>query len=86
MNYPKEFIRATINKSKLLSESNLKKTFKLFDITESNSITPQELKSILGLSTKYSDKVWSEIFHEFEHNNNNEVTYEEFRNMMIKLI
>jgi calcium-dependent protein kinase len=61
-------------------------TFKLFDKDNSGSITPEELKAILGLSSKYSDKVWNEIINQIEHNKDDEVTYDEFRNMMLKLI
>jgi Ca2+-binding EF-hand superfamily protein len=58
----------------------------MFDKDGSGSITPEELKAILGLSTKYSDKVWSEIISQIEHNKDDEVTYEEFKNMMHRLI
>jgi calcium-dependent protein kinase len=81
-----EFVRACIDKSNLLSEVNLKKTFELFDKDGSGSITPSEIKSILGLSAKYSDKVWSEIINQIEHNNDYEVTFDEFKKMMLKLI
>jgi Ca2+-binding EF-hand superfamily protein len=81
-----EFIRAIIDKNKLLSEKNLKIAFKLFDHDNSDSITARELKSILGLSAKYSDKVWDEILNEIEHNKENELTYLEFHKMMSKLI
>ena len=58
----------------------------LFDKDGSGSITPEELKAILGLSSKYSDKVWNEIINQIEHNKDDEVTYEEFKNMMLKLV
>ena len=80
-----EFVRATINKELLLTDEKLQITFKLFDKDGSGSITPQELKAILGLSSKYSDKVWNEIINQIEHNKENEVTYEEFKNMMLKM-
>jgi Ca2+-binding EF-hand superfamily protein len=70
----------------LLSDENLRIVFRLFDKDNSGSITPQELKSILGISNKYSDEVWDDIINEIEHNHEDEVTYEEFRNMMRKLI
>jgi calcium-dependent protein kinase len=81
-----EFIRACINKSKLLSDDNLRRTFRLLDKDDNKSITLQELKSLLELSTKYSDKVWNQILNEIEHKIENEVSYEEFKNMMTKLI
>lgn len=58
----------------------------MFDKDGSGSITPEELKAILGLNAKYSDKVWNEIISQIEHNKDDEVTYEEFKNMMLKLI
>ena len=69
-----------------MTEEKLQITFKMFDKDGSGSITPEELKGILGLSTKYSDKVWNEIISQIEHNKDDEVTYEEFKNMMLKLI
>lgn len=70
----------------MLSDENLRIVFKLFDKDNSGSITPQELKAILGISNKYSDEVWNDIINEIQHNHDNEVTYEEFRNMMRKMI
>jgi calcium-dependent protein kinase len=81
-----EFVRAVINKHNLLKDDKLEVTFKLFDKDGSGSITPEELKAILGLNSKYNDKVWNEIINQIEHNKQNEVTYEEFKNMMLKFI
>jgi calcium-dependent protein kinase len=80
-----EFIRACIKKATLLTDDKLRIAFQLFDKDGSGSITPNELKAILGLSSNYSDKVWNEILSQIEHNNDDEVTYEEFKNMMLKL-
>lgn len=68
-----------------MTEEKLSITFKLFDKDGSGSIEANEIKQILGLSAKYSDKVWNEIINQIEHNKENEVTYEEFKNMMLKL-
>lgn len=81
-----EFIRASINKKNLLSETNLTYAFKLFDKDGSGGITPNELKALLGITSKYSDKVWNEVINQIEHNKENEVTYKEFQNMMQKLV
>lgn len=81
-----EFVRAAINKKELLSEQNLLNAFKLFDKDGSGGITPNELKALLGITSKYSDKVWNEVINQIEHNKENEVTYKEFQNMMQKLI
>lgn len=81
-----EFVRATISKKQLLNESNLNFAFKLFDKDGSGGITPNELKALLGITSKYSDKVWNEVINQIEHNKENEVTFKEFQNMMNKLI
>ena len=81
-----EFVRAMIDKTQIVTEDNLRITFQMFDRDGSGSIEPGEIKQILGLSAKYSDKVWNEIINQIEHENENEITYEEFKAMMIKLI
>jgi calcium-dependent protein kinase len=80
-----EFIRACINKTSLLTDDKLKITFELFDKDGSGGITPDEMKLILGLTSKYSDKVWNEILGSIERNSNDEVTMVEFKSMMLKL-
>lgn len=80
-----EFLRAVIDKEKIICDDKLEKTFKLFDKDGGGSITPDELKTFLGISSKYSDKVWNEIISQIEHKNDNELTLDEFKKMM-KLI
>jgi len=80
-----EFLRAVMDKEKLISDDNIEKTFKLFDKDGGGSITPDELKSFLGISSRFSDKVWIEIISQIDHGNDNEITLEEFKKMM-KLI
>ena len=58
----------------------------MFDRDGSGSIELGEIKQILGLSAKYSDKVWNEIINQIEHENENEITYLEFKSMMQKLM
>ena len=79
-----EFIRVVICKKLLLSEKNLRIFFRLFDKEQRNSISLLELKNILRLSSKYCFDIWNEIFSEIENFKNNEITYEEFRQIMIK--
>jgi calcium-dependent protein kinase len=86
-----EFIRATINKKIFISEEKIKIAFDLIKDSKSGTITVSELKVILGLASKqFSDKIWNEIisqiFHQVDENNDNEINYDEFKNMMIKLV
>jgi calcium-dependent protein kinase len=86
-----EFIRATINKKNFISDERIRIAFELFKDSKTSTITLSELKMILGLASKqFSDKVWNEItqqiFHQVDENNDNEINYDEFKNMMVKLV
>jgi calcium-dependent protein kinase len=71
-----EFVRACINKNQLLSEENLKTTFILFTKTDENkNISCQDFKSILGLSSKFSDRTWEQIIKAIDVNGDNEVSF-----------
>lgn len=91
-----EFIRACINKSKFLKESNLRKTFELLKkeklveeevdgeikIGEGQEIPVDEFKELLGLSSKFTDKQWELIIKEVDKNGDGQIEYEEFKEMM----
>ena len=78
-----EFIRACINKKELLSEENLKKTFVLFTKTDENAtITCNEFKGLLGLSSKFSDKQWDMIIKTIDKNGDGQIEFDEFKDMM----
>ena len=80
-----EFIRACINKKKLLSEENLKKCFCLFirnNLFDSVTIDVDRFKSILGLSSKFTDKQWTMIIKSIDKNGDGQIEYDEFKDMM----
>lgn len=52
-----EFVAATINRSKLLSQDRLEKTFKAIDKDGNGSISIDELKLIFG-NGLVSDEIW----------------------------
>lgn len=82
-----EFLRACVDKSTLLTEENLKTAFVLFTKDENKIyISPSEFKSILGLQTKFSDKTWEGIIKEIDINGDNQIEYDEFKDMMLKFI
>ena len=82
-----EFLRACVDKSGLLTEENLKTAFVLFTKDENKIyISPSEFKSILGLQSKFSDKTWEGIIKEIDINGDNQIEYDEFRDMMLKFI
>jgi calcium-dependent protein kinase len=81
-----EFIRASMSKEKLLTEENLQGAFDMFDKDKSGKITIEELKNVLGKGANISENVWKQIMLEIDGNGDGEVSYKEFREMMIKIL
>jgi len=78
-----EFVRACINKKELLVEENLKSTFVLFTKTNVEAtISCNDFKSILGLSSKFSDKQWDMIIKTIDKNGDGQIEFDEFKDMM----
>ena len=82
-----EFIRASIDKEKLLTEKNLKIAFDVFDKDKSGGISASELKLLLGESNVHTkDVVWKNMIKEIDLNGDGQISFEEFKNMMNKVI
>lgn len=82
-----EFIAATINKKKLLTEENVKKAFDAFDRDNSGKISAEELKMVLSGGNEEEDKnVWKKIIKEIDSDGDGEISYEEFAAMMKNLV
>lgn len=77
-----EFVVATINKRKLLSNEKLEAAFNLFDKDGSGSISAVEIKEVLGVGKNIDEKVWNEIITEVDGNGDGEISFSEFRTMM----
>ena len=77
-----EWSAATINKSNLLNDKNLKECFKMFDRDGGGSISAQEVGEILGGATNKDNKIWREEM-DFAINKNN--FQKSDRNEMLKL-
>ena len=81
-----EFIAATYDKKKILTEFNLKKAFDMFDKDKSGKISSEELKTVLGGGNEENDFVWEKIISEIDSDGDGEISYEEFKTMMYNLI
>lgn len=81
-----EFVVATINKRKLLTDEKLVSAFSLFDKDGSGSISANEIKEVLGVGKNIDEKVWNEIITEVDGNGDGEISFEEFKTMMQKLL
>ena len=81
-----EWVVATINKEKLLTDEKLKQAFSLFDKDGSGTISSEEVKEILCAGRKIDDQVWEEVIREVDADGNGEIDFEEFSAMMQKLL
>ena len=80
-----EFLRAGLDKEKILTEDNLKTAFMLFDINTRNKVSPTELKQVLGNgSDNIDDHVWKELVNDIDLNKDGEISFDEFTTMMLK--
>lgn len=83
-----EYIRATIDKNKLLNDDVLKYTFKYFDKDNSGAITCDEIAKALftGNDKKMSEKLTKDLMSEIDSDANAAIDYNEFKAMMAKLL
>lgn len=82
-----EFLSATLDIKKILTEENLFSAFKMFDKDCSGKISADELKNVLGIGNEKSDiRVWTKIIQEIDLDGDGEISFKEFRDMMNNLI
>ena len=81
-----EFITATVNRFDLLSDKKLKKAFDTYDLDKSGKINAQELKQALGNDSLISDDVWVQILKQVDLDGDGEISFDEFKIMMFKLL
>jgi calcium-dependent protein kinase len=70
-----EWVIATINKQKLLSNDKLEQAFRLFDRDNSGSISADEVKDVLGAGRKIDDEIWKNIILEVDENGDGEISF-----------
>jgi len=81
-----EFLRATLDRNLLLSESNLRHAFDIFDIDKNGSISVEETKNIIGGGKNIPDNIITDLFAEIDKGTDEEITFEEFKEIMIRLV
>ena len=74
-----------MNEKQLLSNDKLQAAFNMFDKDNSGTITPSEIKEVLGLGKGVSEEYINQIISEVDKNGDNEISFEEFAAMMKKL-
>jgi calcium-dependent protein kinase len=81
-----EWIVASIDKNKLLNDEKLQQCFSLFDKDGSGSISADEVKDVLGIGKNSDEKIWNDIILEVDDNGDGEISFEEFKLMMQKML
>jgi calcium-dependent protein kinase len=83
-----EFIRATVNLDVLLTEENLKMAFAAFDKDGSGILSHDEIKTALGLieSSEEDEKIIKNIIAEIDINGDGDISYQEFKELMVKVL
>ena len=82
-----EFLMASINKEKILNETNLKLAFNVFDRDKSGGISQNELKYILGENNvSAKENLWEKMIQQIDLNQDGQISYEEFYKMMMDVI
>lgn len=81
-----EFIRATVDRNKILTDQKLESAFRLFDKNGDGFISAIEIKEVLGKDSKLNDDIWQSIVKEVDINGDGEISLEEFKSMMQKII
>jgi calcium-dependent protein kinase len=81
-----EWVVATMDKRKLLSNEKLETAFNLFDKDGSGTISADEIKEVLGVGKNIDEKIWNDIVMEVDGNGDGEISFTEFKIMMQKLL
>ena len=80
-----EFLRAGLNKAKILTKNNLETAFKLYDINERGKINAKELGNVLGGGEdNIEENVWQEMIDEADIDKDGEINFDDFKGIMEK--
>jgi calcium-dependent protein kinase len=80
-----EFLRAGLEKAKILTENNLETAFKLYDINNRGKINALELGNVLGGGDdNVEENVWQELINEADIDQDGEINYDDFKGIMEK--
>nr|ATD14371.1 calcium-dependent protein kinase 1 [Besnoitia besnoiti] len=78
------FVTVAMDRKTLLSRERLERAFHMFDSDHSGKISSSELATIFGVSDVDSE-TWKSVLAEVDKNNDGEVDFEEFQQMLLKL-
>jgi calcium-dependent protein kinase len=79
-----EFLTATINRDKILSQKNLEMAFQTFDKDGSGKISTSEIMQIFNNADLKDQTVFEKIVKDADENGDGEISYDEFKHLMTK--
>ena len=77
-----EFLRACLDQKKVLSDDNLLYAFNFFDKDYTGKISVEKIKANF-IENSVKNEVFENILNEIEHNQDGEIDFLEFKNMMM---
>ena len=63
-----EFVMATMNQKNMVNQDKLQAAFRMFDKDGSGTITPDEIREVLGFDSTISSKALDDIIKEVDEN------------------
>ena len=70
----------------MLQDEKLHQAFRVYDKDDSGSISVDEIRETLGVGKRISLEAWDEIVKEVDANGDGEVSFDEFKIVMRKLL
>ena len=78
-----EFLRAGLNKERIITKENLETSFKLYDIKKRGKINAKELGMVLRKGHEdLGENVWQEIIDEADIDKDGEINFNDFKTIM----
>lgn len=81
-----EFLAAAMDRKRLISKERIRKVFGIFDKDGNGKITPSEFKNIFKGATGIKEDMWIDMIKEIDSDGNGEIDYQEFEEMLMKLV
>ena len=79
-----EFMKASLDKSNLVSKKNLEAAFKMLDCDNSGTISRKELQGVLDGTSLSGDKKWMKLLARADKNHDGEIDLKEFYDLLIE--
>ena len=78
-----EFLRAGLNKEKIITKENLETSFRLYDINKRGKVNAKELGMVLGQGDdNMGEEVWQELIDEADIDKEGEINFNDFKTIM----